>query len=75
MFLFVRDNFVSNNEFGLDAYLSTRIRHGTLPNHIRSVFEIYNLVTAQTDGNYANNDFWQERLNLDEPRKRIYKFY
>ncbi|SDP10514.1 hypothetical protein SAMN05428975_0320 [Mucilaginibacter sp. OK268] len=68
MFLEVRDNFVSNNEYGLDAYLSTRIRHGTLPNHIRSVFERLNLVTAQTDGEYGNNDYWQERLGLTGER-------
>lgn len=68
MFLEIRDWFVMNNEYGygLDAYLSTRIRHGTLPNHIRSVFETFHLVTSQTDGNYTFNEYWQNNLALPD---------
>ena len=69
IFLEIRDYFVVSNEFGLDAYLSTRIRHGTLPNHIRSVFERLNLVTAQSDGVYTENEFWNEKLNLNSSKK------
>ncbi|PSK89007.1 hypothetical protein [Taibaiella chishuiensis] len=65
-FLYIRDLFVSSKEFGLDAYISTRIRHGTLPNHLRSVFETYSLVTSQTDNVYAENEFWKEKLVLAE---------
>ncbi len=66
MFLEIRDNFVADNEYGLNPYLSTRIRHGTLPNHIRSVFERLQLVTVQTDGVYGENEHWKEKLTLDE---------
>jgi hypothetical protein len=65
-FLSIRDLFIFSKEFGLNAYLSTRIRHGTLPNHLRSVFETYSLVTAQTDNVYAENVTWKEKLNLSD---------
>jgi len=66
MFLELRNYFVWSKEYGLDAYLSTRIRHGTLVNHIRSVFELFNLVTTQVDGNYAENTFWKEKIKSDD---------
>jgi len=65
-FTHIRDTFVFDKEYGLDAYISTRIRHGTLPNHLRSVFESYSLVTSQTDGVYSDNDFWKERVKLSK---------
>src|SRR5690606_2483004 len=60
----------SSNEFGLDAYLSTRIRHGTLPNHIRSVFERFFLVTSQSDGIYAINSYWDDMVNLNQEEQQ-----
>ena len=63
-FLHIRDLFIFSKEYGLEAYLSTRIRHGTLPNHLRSVFESYFLVTSQTDNIYAENQYWEDKLSL-----------
>lgn len=65
-FLHIRDVFVFDKEYGLDAYISTRIRHGTLPNHLRSVFESFSLVTSQTDGVYSENQYWKDRVNFNE---------
>lgn len=65
-FLYIRDLFSFSKEYGLDAYLSTRIRHGTLPNHLRSVFETYFLVTSQTNGIYAENQHWKDKFDLSE---------
>lgn len=70
-FLNIRDLFIFNKEYGLEAYLSTRIRHGTLPNHLRSVFETYYLVTAQTDNVYAENQYWTDKLNLSKGNMTI----
>ncbi len=66
MFLEIREYFVANKEYGLDVYLSTRIRHGTLTNHIRSVFEKYYLITTQTNGVYKTNDFWTRKIIANE---------
>ncbi|WP_099367112.1 hypothetical protein [Sphingobacterium sp. 1.A.4] len=71
MFLLIRNDFVYSNEFGLNSYLSTRIRHGTLSNHIRSVFENLNLVTSQDNGVYLTNDYWENRLKLKEELNEI----
>ena len=69
LFLDIRDQFVSSNEFGLNSYLSVRIRHGTIEGQVRSSFEAANLLsqrTAATGGSYQVNRFWQEKLqNVD----------
>jgi hypothetical protein len=70
LYLAVRDRFVSSNEYGLDVYLSVGIRHGTLSGQLRSVFEAEHLVTQKDDqGNYAQNEYWLQELNLDEESK------
>lgn len=58
IFLSIRDKFLLNPKYGLDNYLSTRIRHGTLVNQLRNHFEERNLVTNTTNGNYSHNNFW-----------------
>ena len=61
-----RDIFVSSTEHGLDGYLSTRIRHGTLSGQLRSPLQALRLVTQrETDtGQYKVNEFWAERSDL-----------
>lgn len=62
MFFELRDKFILSKEYGLDGYLSTRIRHGTLLNHIRSVFESLNLISKKDkDDKYHNIDYWVEK--------------
>lgn len=58
IFKIVRNQFLFNPKSGLDNYLSTRIRHGTLVNKLRNSFEIANLVTNTINGEYSSNDFW-----------------
>src|SRR5262249_40848239 len=38
---------ISSQEYGLEAYLSTRVRHGTMGNQLRSAFELQSLVTQR----------------------------
>lgn len=61
MFLDLRDKFILSKDFGLDGYLSTRIRHGTFLNHIRSIFESFNLMSQKRNQNYEKNDFWSDK--------------
>lgn len=58
MFVQVRDQFLLNPKSGLDNYLSTRIRHGTLINQLRNHFETNNLITNKKGGEYSLNDYW-----------------
>jgi hypothetical protein len=63
------DLFVSNTEYGLDGYLSTRIRHGTLSTQLRSNLELAHLITQRikTAGGYEYlpDTYWTNELNID----------
>lgn len=65
VFLELRRLFLSSNEFGLDANLSQRIRHGTLSGEVRAIFETESLLTAKDQfGEYRPNLTWLEKLGL-----------
>lgn len=65
------------NEFlkgahGLNSYLSTRVRHGTLSSTLRKAVEDERLVTAKEQGsdNYIPNSFWMA-VSLAEEAKYV----
>lgn len=61
IFAGVRDKFLFDPKFGLDFFLSTRIRHGTLMNQLRHSFEYYHLITNKNaDEAYADDKYWSE---------------
>jgi hypothetical protein len=62
IYLESRDNFLFSKAYGLDSCLSTRIRHGALKNHIRSVFEKLKLVTSKSKDKYIDNPVWAKQL-------------
>lgn len=63
IFLGVRDKFLFDHKFGLDFFLSTRIRHGTLMNQLRHNFEFYHLITNKNaDEVYVFDDYWTEKV-------------
>jgi hypothetical protein len=62
IYLESRDNFLFSKEYGLDSCLSTRIRHGALKNHLRSVFEKLDLVSSRSKDNYNDNVVWAQQL-------------
>lgn len=68
MVIELRDQFVSGSEYGLDGYLSVRIRHGTLSGQLRSPLDSGKLITQfdPTSGKYKGNDFWLSRLDISD---------
>lgn len=59
LFNAVKDKFL-NSQFGIVAYLSTRIRHGVLVGELRPIFENHQLITLK-EGNsskYRRNVYW-----------------
>lgn len=62
IYLESRNNFLYSKEYGLDSCLSTRIRHGALKNHLRSVFEKLDLVTSKFKDRYKDNELWGAQL-------------
>ena len=65
IFMDVRDRFISSGEYGLDSYLSVRIRHGTLQGQLRSKFEAFHLLTQRNadTGEYLPNTYWEIELS------------
>jgi hypothetical protein len=57
---------ISSQEYGLEAYLSTRVRHGTMGNQLRSAFETNALLTQKDDGRYVADYTWSEQLDLTD---------
>ena len=64
MFLYIRNQFLFNPKYGLDNYLSTRIRHGTLVNQLRNHFEEGSLITNKKGGKYSHNDYWMNLFGV-----------
>lgn len=82
MVLNIRDKFLFDPRFGLDKYLSARIRHGTLITQLRNHFLTYGLVTNKKEGGeYVRETIWTQQrsgflpLNVkDQVNARILQF-
>jgi tetratricopeptide (TPR) repeat protein len=63
MFQEFRNQFVTSSVHGLAAYLSGRVRHGILRNHLRSPLEIQHLATQKNGVTeiYYPNTYWVEQ--------------
>lgn len=71
LYLNIRDKFLTSPKSGLDYYLSTRIRHGTLVNQLRHHFQKYNLITNVGDyENYVLDSHWSRDILLLQGEKR-----
>lgn len=64
----IRDGFASNPDFGLERFVSTRIRHGIIETRLRRPLESHNLITKREkeNGPYKSNDYWLSRLGLSD---------
>ncbi|HEY3489921.1 MAG TPA: hypothetical protein VGK27_07350 [Candidatus Deferrimicrobiaceae bacterium] len=67
MIIELRDAFISSTEYGLDGYLSVRIRHGTLSGQLRRHLESANLITRidNNTGKYRRNEYWINKLHIE----------
>lgn len=57
---------LTNQENGLDCYLSMRIRHGTLSGQLRAPLELEKLITQRDDSTssrYKSNKHWVDKLS------------
>lgn len=71
LFTEVLHEFTMSNEYGLDANLSQRVRHGALLGELRALFEQSRLLTEQSEGEYARNEHWLKKLDAtDTPGAR-----
>lgn len=62
MILSIRDKFLFDPRYGLDKYLSARIRHGTLITQLRNHFLSHSLVTNKKEGGeYSRISPWTQK--------------
>lgn len=74
LYLDIRDKFVFDPKYGLDYYLSTRIRHGTIDNQLRNHLQEFRLVTNTDDsGQYMDNTYWLNRFGNSQKCKEVLK--
>ena len=71
-FLYLRDEFLLNDNAGLDYYLSSRVRHGTIANQLRFNFQELKLTTRKgISGNYDMNLYWTDEIFHLEGEERV----
>jgi hypothetical protein len=68
----IKTDYLTNSDYGLDAYLSMRIRHGSLQGHMRGPLEEHQLIVAKdgTPGKYQENLIWATKLGLHSESER-----
>jgi len=67
------NEFLNNPTFGLDFYLSKRIRHQSFVGLIRGPLEAANLITTkkQEAGEYQRNDYWMDQFDRADESARL----
>lgn len=62
--------FINDKHYGLNVYLSSRIRHGTLKNHLRRPVEEEHLVSlkSKVTGKYSINKYWEENISIEDEK-------
>jgi hypothetical protein len=60
----LRDDFLMSPTHGLDAYLSMRVRHGTLSGMLRGPLEENRIINQRQSGTrtYQRNEYWKRTL-------------
>lgn len=67
---YIVDKFLYS-EYGLVAYLSTRVRHGELESELRPELSGRNLVLSQINNEYVYTSYWKDTYNLTKEENRI----
>lgn len=68
----IKNEFLTNASFGLDFFLSKRIRHQSFIGSIRGPLEFSELITTRVDlfGEYKPNFIWVNKLAVSSPAPR-----
>lgn len=68
---YVLDKFL-NSEFGLIAYLSTRVRHGELESKLRpELAQRHLILSMKNDDTYQETSYWRDNYNLSPSENYI----
>lgn len=72
----ILDAFLFNTQFGLETYLSSRLRHGYCREQLSSFLSELNLISLRNDGDnqYLINEYWELKLlTAPEIRTQIFQ--
>lgn len=67
---YIADKFLFS-EYGLVAYLSTRVRHGELESELRPEMSHRNLILSLKGEEYQDTLYWSDEFNLSSIENRI----
>lgn len=74
----ITEEFLFNEKYGLNTFLSSRIRHGYCKKQLTTVFQEYNLLSKKKKNNseeYLINEYWDEKLpDNSEGSEKIKKY-
>jgi hypothetical protein len=72
VFFRLRSEFLGNSDYGLDYFLSKRVRHQSFIGLARGPLEFQNLITTREteSGAYRSNTVWLDRLRTLTPDQR-----
>jgi hypothetical protein len=67
----LRHQFLNSPDYGLDSFLSMRIRHGTIAGTLRGPADDLKLLTTRdASGKYQANEYWLSRIYNTSPEQR-----
>ncbi|WFP65116.1 hypothetical protein [Mesorhizobium sp. WSM4904] len=69
----IKEEFLHNSSYGLDYYVSKRIRHQSFVGRVRDPLEVRHIITTRATGhsNYNPNAYWLGRLTPLSDNRRI----
>jgi hypothetical protein len=72
LILGIKDQFLSDPQYGLEYFLGKRIRHGTIAGHMRGPVEAAQLITERRTltSPYEENAFWLQRMVVTDNAQR-----
>lgn len=61
----ITEEFLFNEKYGLNTFLSSRIRHGYCKNQLTTIFQDFNLLSKKSRNDsdeYLINEYWDQKL-------------
>lgn len=74
----ITEEFLFNEKYGLNTFLSSRIRHGYCKNQLTTIFQDYNLLSKKRKNDsseYLINEYWDHNLPEESNGSKKIKDY
>ena len=74
----ITEEFLFNEKYGLNTFLSSRIRHGYCKSQITTIFDDYHLMSKSNNNNsdeYYYNEYWDSKYECNSANFKLFKKY